>query len=896
MAISSNDQEHQGVSSGRRFAIGANVTIAILAATALLVAVNWICSLKSFRKDIASAGNYGISERTKSIITEQEGEIRLSLLYEPDEDDEHQQNYVDRLLDYCDELERFAPTVQVDHIATDSQREKLVHRISTTFGGEADSHKKALASFEKLRTELAADLEQRVSAVLTVRDQDSWLADFPLFARVAGLLREKQKQLQEVAEEIREFTPEGGIPKFAEATTKAKEAASALAKDYGEVARIMGQFTGLADETTRPNSPNIAMLHEVALEARSSVDSLQELVGKEGDPEPADIAGALKAYADTGVQVGATLDNLVRRVGAFAQQFPMVKQHANWVTQVKRGPFVTRYEVAGVLREAGRELRQLRLGLLGVIDTGNPQQLQQALISARRNAAALGSNAAVCERILTQLADRLASLDGGSNEILEASRGGQLFRPQIESINAVTKELEALPELKLGSVADQLQGENSIVVEANGKIRVIDFASAWPVRQNIINARASGADADRTFNGDSAIASALLAISSDKPFASVVLVSFEPPAPPQQNMFAPPPPRSIVPSRGLSVVRARLDAANFKVVDWNMASQAEKPPSEEGLQEIFVVLPPAPPAAPNPFGGGAPPGPIFSEEHRTKIKNLLDNDARMFFIASWEVVGGGFGGGFRTPPYGYAPLLEQDWGVRIKNATRMVHVEPDRQTPNGFAIGLRQFQYLPVNGFSDHVLGKPMRGTRFLIADACPMETVEQLPQGVTTDLVLSIPHKEQNIGAGVNEIIEIINKLNDPEGRGIVQLTKPPQYGPFNLMMTAERREGEKSKGKIVVMGFGGSLRDPYLQQPVLADARTVRFDPPPVENLDLFVNALYWLNETEDFIGRGPVAVPRVHAIPAGQLMAMRWFVWGVWPALVFAPGILLWYIRRR
>jgi hypothetical protein len=119
---------------------------------------------------------------------------------------------------------------------------------------------------------------------------------------------------------------------------------------------------------------------------------------------------------------------------------------------------------------------------------------------------------------------------------------------------------------------------------------------------------------------------------------------------------------------------------------------------------------------------------------------------------------------------------------------------------------------------------------------------------------------------------------------------------GPFELMLAARRKVDDKEKGKIVVMGFGGSLRDEYLQQPVWAGGSRLRLDPPPTENADLVLNALYWLAGKEQWISRGPVPVPRVLPIEPMQARVLRLFVWGVWPALVFAPGIVLWYLRRR
>ena len=111
-----------------------------------------------------------------------------------------------------------------------------------------------------------------------------------------------------------------------------------------------------------------------------------------------------------------------------------------------------------------------------------------------------------------------------------------------------------------------------------------------------------------------------------------------------------------------------------------------------------------------------------------------------------------------------------------------------------------------------------------------------------------------------------------------------------------AEKKEGDQVKSRVVVMGFGGSMRDEFLAQPVWPGGDSLKLDPPPTENADLLVNSLYWLRGEPQLISRGPVPVPRVLPMEKGTQAALRTFVWGIWPALIFAPGILLWYIRRR
>ncbi|MFH1419910.1 MAG: hypothetical protein ABII12_16680 [Planctomycetota bacterium] len=901
MAVGPSEKQAESASSGRRFAIGTNVAISIVAAALLIVAVNWFCSLKHVRKDLASYGNYGLSDRTKRIVESCDEETRISVVYPPDEEDPKQAEYVERLQDYCDELERHAPErVSVAYITTDSQREKLVSRISTTFGGEATQHKEALESFVRLEEELAASLTQLLESANGLMSGDSWLGDFPLFANIASLLRSDLDNLQKTKEEIVQLTPAGGIPKYAEATGLAQERVKDLKEHFNLISERLRDLASLAAETSAAakESQYIAMLREVAVEPTNLVQSLRALVGEEGAAAPPDVSAALKQFADQSVQVSRALEALVRRVDTFARKFPMVKQHPNWSAQARMGPIMTRVEVADVLHQAGKTLENSRLVILGVIDSGDQEELEQAIASARRDVAVLEQNATVCEQLLTELAARLESVDQASQAVLTAAEAGTLFGDKITAIESVEKAIGELPELKLGSVADQLKEDNAVVVETGDRIRVVNFGEMFPVRESVGGPAGRGEGLGRSFNGDSALSSSILALSREAPFATVVLTFFEPPPPQQRSPFMPPPPQSWIPSRGLSEIRQRLDSANFTVIDWNLATTKDAPPIEEGTEAVYVVLPPPPPAAPNPFGGQTPQDQVFGDAQRQAVRDLLDADARMLFLATWEVRQGGgmMGGPMMTPPYGYGPILEQDWGLKIDNRTRITWVKPDVEKANSFFIAPRMFMHMPVGGFTGAAIGQPLRGTRFLINDACPIETVKEPPAGVTTEVVLRIPHKENYVGASISDLIQIIDEVRYQRGNGTVTLPQPPRLGPFDVMVTAERRDGEASKGRIVVMGFGTSVSDGYLMNPVMAGGDTLRFDPEPTENVDLFVNALYWLSGHPEWIARGPVPVPRVEPIPSSQLTAIRVFVSVIWPVAVLVPGVVFWYIRRK
>lgn len=900
MAMKTGEQHTEGMTAGRRWAIGANVIIAILAAAGLLVAINWISSLKNYRQDVARFENYGLSDRTKRILDDYQEPIQVWALYAPNAADEKQRGYVNRLQDYCDELMRYAPPprVQVTYVSTQDEREQLVARISTTSGAEATKHQEALTAFTALREDLDGEIARRLEEGTILMSGDSWLSDFPLFTSVVTTLRSDRDALQKAADEIKELMPAGGIPKYGEATAKAKQALTDVKGHFEAIDQRMGELSALAEEATKPDSVHIAMLRQVAAEANQIVAALRTLVGEPDAPLPADPASVLRAFKEQCDQVSNRLDALVRQVDEFAGKFPIVKQHASWRAQVRMGPMSMQLEVADVLAQAGQTLGQARLAVLNVLDREDTQQLTDTLVGVRRSAAQLEQNATACQQLLTDVAARLSKVDAASKGMLDASRGGALLAEKVKAVDGLMKEFEALPELKLGTVADQLKEENVLVIEARDKIRVLSFAEVFPSRESIAGPSDDSEEAGRTFNGDSAISSAILALTQAHPFATVVLTSYEPPAPPQRGPFSPPSPQSWIPSRALSPLRQRLEAANFKVVDWNLASpESEMPKPEEGTESIYVLLPPAGDAQANPFMQQQQPQEKFGEKERKKIRDLLDQDARMVFLGTWEVASGGmFGGPPTTPLYGYGPLLEQDWGITVDNKRRIVWIEPDRQKADTLMVVPRRFSHMPVGGFTQQPIGAAMRGTRFLINDACPIQVREEPPPGVKIESVLMVPARENYVAARLPEIIEIVDELKRFENEGRITLTPYPAHGPFDVMVAAERTEGHQSKGKIVVLGFGASLREDHLMNPVVASGAgdALRLEPPATESVDLFINSLYWLQGRPEYIARGPAPVPQVAPISRRNLLQA--FAYVIWPLAACVPGVVVWLVRRR
>jgi len=896
MAVNNTTTE---VTSSRRFAIGANVTVGIIAAAALVGAVNYFSSFKkvAVRKDIAAAG-FGLSDRTKQLLSDGGDELRISMLYQPDDSDEKQRGYIERLSEYLDEMKEFAPQrVKWDQIVSDSKKEELVATLNQSLGGEAEEHKKTLEEYKKFHTEMVAELKQRVAQSTDLRgSRDAWLSDFPIFANIGVVLHQDEAAMEKTAGEIAELTPANGIPKYGEAATKASAQLAEIKTHMTAVRDGLSKLAALADQVAKPDSQYASVFRKLAEQVPQFAAGLREAVGPRDGPAPDDVAAALKLFADRCDELTTKIMPLVKEIDEFEQKFPSIQQHNYWSATTNNGIFQQRLSVADILQQFAGNAKETRLRVSGALVSNKPDEQAAALATARKAVAVFEQNMDACNQLLSGLADRLTKLDAKSKALLDESRDNGLFKDRIAAATALEEKIKKLPELKLANVGDRIKESNSLVIEMDGKIRVLGFNDVFPLRDTF---GAGGEDEQRrTFNGDSAISSAIVSLSHDKPFATVVLTIFEPPPPQQRNPFMQPP-EAKIPRQQLNVVKQRLESANFKVNEWNLASPDEMPKPEAGTENVFIVFPPTPPSPPNPFGGPPPNEPKFGDEQIAKIRNILANDGRVLFVATWDYQqsGGPFGPrGIVEVPYAYEKLLSDDWGLEIDSGRRICYLLPDSKSPDTYGVSILRFGYMPVSGFTDSELGQPLQGTRFLVTDACPIIQKSEVPAGVTVSKVLTQPETETHYAPEIPELLKIIREVQEVGTEGLVKLPDL-QRGPFNLMVAAQRKEGDKEKGRIAVLSFGMCLIDGFLERPIPTENKArVRFLPPPKESLDLVVNSVYWLQGQPKWISRGPVMNPTVEPIDKGTKPLLSWLVYGIWPALIFLPGIFLWYVRRK
>jgi hypothetical protein len=351
-----------GFSAQRRRSIGVNVAISIAAAILLTVFINWFGALRQYRRDVATFGGYGLSERTRSILNDIQGDVNISVLYSPDESSRDPTRYVDRVMDYLDEVRRANPAVQVEQVRGHNARAKLVARLTGALGGEADKHKAALASFMNLSTELQQAMERQVETSGRLAAMDlAWLNDFPLYAGVVNQIRQNIDRLKKTLSQVEQFTSTAGVPKYGDAAERIKADLGMVKTDLAAAASEFKQLTELADGLSKPEAAELRTLAEVTNSLPPLIANLRKEIGEPGEPMPADLRATLKTFADDGEKADKAIQKAVLEVESISRRYPALADHSLWSIQASLGGgLVVQLPLTRQLSEIGRTFSDLR--------------------------------------------------------------------------------------------------------------------------------------------------------------------------------------------------------------------------------------------------------------------------------------------------------------------------------------------------------------------------------------------------------------------------------------------------------------------------------------------------------------------------------------------------------
>jgi len=895
------NRENEGDASQAppRMAIGLNVALTVALALALVVLVNWFASLKYVRADAASFGSFGLSQRTRTILDGLESEVRVTTAYLSSDEDKRRDRFMPRMISYGDELAMASKKVIVEHITSDEAKSRLVRRISESYGGEAKPHQDALKTYNE---SVRAELEQALKLGGAGMGGEAWLMQFPVYGSILDVFADDAKRLTQLSEDLTKAIS-SQLPNYAEATGKIRTELQPVQEHLTKAQQALGDMAALADAVGKPDGELLKSLRQAAAEIPAVIKPLRDAVGATSATPPADAQAALKAFAGAAQEAEEKLRGITTRIDAVVRPVPMLQSHSAWMVAmdsgVKLGQLALKSQVdpPAMLAQVARDLRQNRQVLLDIIDRNEPERHKETLETLRTRVLP-GTEQMLVQAAdtLQQAADAVGKVDPESQRLLEKARGGQMFATAVKALEGLTTTLGALPELKLGRIGQELQGDNIVVVEANQQARVLPFDQVWSLREQLSASGGGSQDRPRTFNGDSVIPGAILSMTSKQPFATVVLATFEVEPPPQARQFMQPQISSI-PGQGLTTLKDRLTAANFNVKTWDLANPDPPPAPEAGTENIYLFTPPAPPTPPNPFmGQQQPPSRTFGEAEMKRVMDVLDKGGRGVFLAGWEYRRSMFG--FSSPEYAYEKMLSDNWGITVDNKRRIVQVEPDPRTPSVFKVNPERFSYVGLNDFTDHPIGRSFQNTRVLVYNACPLNKAEKVPEGVTVDPVLNAPAGERFVVADINQVISIINALTNPETEGRVPRAGFESGMAFPVAMAATRKK-DNVESRVVVLGTGQSLIDDFLSRPVLRTSQRdagMRADPPPTNNADLVVNSVHWLQGQDKWIA-APVAAPAIRSISPSEMNGVRFLVWAMIPALAsFVPGAWMWMKRRR
>jgi hypothetical protein len=180
----------------------------------------------------------------------------------------------------------------------------------------------------------------------------------------------------------------------------------------------------------------------------------------------------------------------------------------------------------------------------------------------------------------------------------------------------------------------------------------------------------------------------------------------------------------------------------------------------------------------------------------------------------------------------------------------------------------------------------------------CPITKTEKEVEGIAIDTILEITKTKHNVWAENSDaIFRIFGELRSGVYGGLFKKSSEDTAWnpPFSIILSSTN---QKTGGKIIAMGTGVSIADGYINSRVPrfeGDRSKLLTDPPPRENLDLFLNILYALCDREDLIAAGPAEARLIEPIN-NKAKNTIWVLSYVWPFLVVIFGGIVMLVRRK
>ncbi|MFB3891223.1 MAG: hypothetical protein ACE15C_04275 [Phycisphaerae bacterium] len=905
-------------SQASRSRYGTMVIVSVAVACALVLALNMIAHADPIHKDVESLGQYGLSKRTIRILDSVNEPIQMTVVYTSVEEGKKGADFRQPVLELAEEMRqeqaKHHKQFTVVNVLGDEERAQVKARLQEQTLEQAPAHKKLLDDFLAAAPGLLDKLKKDQEAWSTLGDE-SYAGVWGLSADVPDDLARASNAIDTQQENIRKQFAGGEVPDMGQMVRRLIEGQTQAPRQDGlkQISERLEKETAAIEKIAKvPEAvaANRADVLKAVNESHDAVKAMLAELGKADDPAPADPAAAITKFNAAARKAG----DLLREAGAKLDEIAG-KDNAD----LMEGCLIWRFRVAGPgglpIRVTVGEFFSVfadNIASLGVRGTDaltrQAEYQKQFVLDSRKALATLSENLDERAKSIASAVDKLAKIgDEESRKLLIPPDGKKPLADISGQIKSFVDRAAKLPQVKAGAVGKDVGNDNIVLLEAGGKSQVVGFDDVWPLKREPWDTKPGSAESKkRVFNGDSAIASRILSLTQ-KPFGTIVLTYFEPEVPQQMMQYMRPPPQ-VIPKESISLLRKRLEDANFNVVDWNLtgempadsdetaATGPASAPSSGGKPKVLLVLPP-PMKPPFYMGDRMPPQMTFGPAQLKKVTDQVNGGTPAIFLATWIPAQESMFG--ETPSdYAYNTLLK-DWGIEAKTDYRLMALSPDETDPGKLRIDAVKSTFLPLSMFDDQPIGKPLGAQRMLWQSVCPVVELEKSkPKDVSISPVLTA----HGVGNSIVASADIQSRLQkdatfEPD---FTDPRLPDLRTPITVALAATRTGdgAEVKKDRIVVLGVGASFPDQFLGTtpiPFLKGDGKIGTIDPPRSNADLVINSAYWLLAQDRFIAAGPSQIKPVEMMSSTKLSVL----WAICvlglPAVVLVVGGVV-FARRR
>ena len=983
----------------RRLVIGLNVAIMVLAATALIVLINWIATRKSIQADWSNVepppppltqaqvrareqaqlarkaqaqrafelamvaleqGELAreqadrdreraarlnvLSERTRKIVRTTSQPIRLTVLYDSKNvrkirDEITGVEFKPRVLAAAEAVRLLAPDSIVDDVATPQQRVDLAKRLDRILRRDAGEYVQTIERFAASQPSWTAAIDaETIRLAKLATDEQSWAGGFEATQLACLQLQELSKDLAKARQDIAGVAtsaPESGaagaaganlLTAFDAQADVLKAALSRAVTGLDGAGQAVGQLSSLQKKvaaipttqprTTQPDSGGAAgnvlaasktLRQEIDKELKTVRAMLEECKRKPPATQPAD---AFLPHLD---RLGDLLRRQQKVLSDFSADQPALRRYHGWIVMIdrNRGGLLENMFVA----LPGQILSTVATDMSDPDSASGFQQYADDWLKGVIQAATIVD---VLYGKLDQAIANLRRVDAASGRLLADVQGGRFLADVTRQVREMNEQLNKLPPLKSRGLADRFKQENLVLVQIGESVpKVLEFNDVWPeaVARGEMDMREPTQGPQRRTNDlDGALGSALFSLALPN-IAEAVFVYYS--AQPMPNPMGGPPEQAEegeIPYSALTILRDRLEKANVRVSEWNLANGLEPPPpayadkedssaspaappasqpDKRALPRVYVVLPPPTKAhagtpdsdedaaPPNPEGPNPDRGAKFGKSQREAVTSVIAAGGNAIFLANWGLPRQdppmsqfGLPAKPYTAKYEWNGYLASQWGLSVANDYRVFQGIPAGS--DRWNLSPMRLSHMLVNLFNQaNPIGKSLHGRRILLLHAAPIN-VTTAPDDVVQQVILAIPAGDKSFWA-TKDVLGIFEKLQNQE-EGAIPKADGDMLPPLPLMVQA-KRSGRKAgqpatqpESSVIVFSAGLSLIDPYLKQNVLklSEEEGVRPEDPPKLNPDIVIDSVYSLAGLDQWIPDPPAAVqPPLAAIVLAPVM---------------------------